>query len=314
MEQARLGPDGVTAGWVTLREPTADFFDVRRREELSSASGSHGRPVTHSASRRPAWGQVVTATPRRSPDGTAPGGVEAWHGENDEEANLHESDESLYRSPGQIQPVQFLPKYLIARHLRDANRRVGQRRPTRQTPVRALEQVYAPKVPVLDLARAGLKSAPGRMSGRGYDQVRPSTLGRERRELNLASAPVHHARCTGAPAKTPRTAPEFSGLPAPLQEALVLCGSGRSGAVSERLDASMALAHANRALVVVTEQMPDTILASHDTPDPPTTRRVSMTPRQRLAHQKSSQVCVVLRWCSCTCTLMGLYVLMGPDT
>ena len=47
MEQAQLGPDRMPDGWLTLREPTADFFDARRREELSSASSSRRRPATN---------------------------------------------------------------------------------------------------------------------------------------------------------------------------------------------------------------------------------------------------------------------------
>jgi len=280
VEQARLGPDGVSAGWLTLREPTADFFDARRREELLSASGSRRRPATHATSRRPGWGQSGTATPRSAQNGTAPVGDGARYGDNHEEAIRHESDKT-----GQVQSVQLMPKYLIARHLKEADRRLGQRLPMRQKPVRSLEKVYAPKVPALDLARAGLKSAPSRISGWGYDQVRPNTLRHEKKELNVASV-------AQAPAQTPRTAADFSSLPAPLQEALALCGSGRSGAVSERLDPSMALEQGRRALVVVAENMPDTFLTNHDTPDPPTAGRVNMTPRQRLAHQKSSQVCL----------------------
>jgi hypothetical protein len=274
MEQAQLGPDRMPDGWLTLREPTADFFDARRREELSSASSS----------RRQGGMQRHSSTA-----GSIPSVRDYLYGQPDD----------TVAQPDEDRPVQFLPQYLIARHRRDAKRRTGSNfLPTRQKRAPALEKAYTQElVPSLDLARVGLKSAPGgggpRRPGRHYDRIRPATHGQDTRERDRHVRTARAAHAAAPPATL--TPPQFAALPAPLMEALLLRGSGQSGAVSERMDLSRAaLARASSAFVLVSHSMPDTLRAEpstpHATPQMSSASKPSMTPRQRLAHQKSGEV------------------------
>ena len=297
MEQAQLGPDGMPDGWLTLREPTADFFDVRRREELSSASSSRRRPATHSSPRHPSWSQGGMQRHSSTP-GSMPSVRDYLCGQSDD--TVAQPDDDSLHPP---RPVQFLPQYLIARHRRDAKRRTGSNfLATRQKRAPALEKVYTQElVPSLDLARAGLKSSPcgggPRRPGRHHDRMRPGTHGQDTRERDRHVRTARAAHAAAAPATL--TPPQFAALPAPLMEALLLRGSGQSGAVSERMDLSRAaLARASSAFVLVSHSVPDTLRVEPTTPhatpqmSSESASKPSMTPRQRLAHQKSGEVLV----------------------
>lgn len=231
---------------------------------------------------------------------SAPHGVHSaqgdWQSQHEDQteqlkASAWPDDESLHRPCNTDQPVQLLPKYLIARHLRDGKRRSGSKSlPHKPTP--ALEKVYAPiLVPSLDLTRARLKPAVGgglqSSTRQSYDQIRAVTHRQSTRECDKNHLSEAQA------AAPPITPSDWAALPAPLMEALLLRGSGQSGAVSESRDlsrAELSRAQARSALVLISQSTPDTLIVKPTAPDTPGARRPNMTPRQQLAHRKSGEV------------------------
>lgn len=240
-----------------LRQPTQDFFDQRRLRELSTAGSETHRPTTSSASSRPSWGRLdrgITPRSRPSTSGNVRFGDEDSHvGERQEG---QEQDASDVRQPQK--PVQLLPKYMVIREMRRENNSARQAptphsivtprfKPVGKTPENVYSAMVHPKhVPSLDLARAGLKSAPAGLSAHtpALGPLRPVTEGSSRRpivpKLLVPATRTDHERMASA-AATERRAEfswrgkaDISSLPEPLQQALLQKGSPQSGKVSSR--------------------------------------------------------------------------------
>jgi hypothetical protein len=214
---------GVAEGWLTLREPTQDFFDHRRLKELSAAEWARAdggvatrRPGSSSVS-TPKWAESHRPRTEHPPE---------------KDASRVARHELVENRPQHQRPVQLLPDYMVVRDSERAGRQQFRftAATSHQLPRSGLvvspkfksvgerpEDVYkAPDnvkhVPSLNLSRAGLKSAPA-----GYSQVcsvyvdghRPMTQGAKR--LQLLSPVAAKA------AKPNMQARDLSALPAPLQ-------------------------------------------------------------------------------------------------
>lgn len=225
-----------------LGEPAQDFFDERRLRELSTAGSATHRPTTSSAASRPPWSQMDRGiTPRSRP--STSGNV--WFSDGPAQ------DANNFRQPQRQRPVQLLPRYMVIRELRKENKSAllartpravvtPRHKPVGERPEDAYLALGHPKhIPSLDLARAGLKSAPtsalsdslARSPPRA-DNLRPVTQGSSRRPI-VPKLPVpairtdHERQASAAPTerRAELTSRDLSALPAPLKQALLLHAS-----------------------------------------------------------------------------------------
>ena len=246
----------MTTDWMKepLRQPTQDFFDQRRLRELSTAGFETHRPTTSSASSRPPWGKLDGGiTPRSRP--FTSGNV--WFGDEDRHLGARHTGQEQDFLQSQ-KPVQLLPRYMVIREMRRENNGTRQAltprlvvtpryKPAGKTPEDVYSATVHPKhIPSLDLARAGLKSAPAGLSTHtlALDTLRPVTQGSSRRpivpKLAVPATRADHERLASA-APTERRAEfpsrgkaDLSALPEPLQQALFEQASPQSGSVSSR--------------------------------------------------------------------------------
>ena len=178
--------------------------------------------------------------------------------------------------------------------------------------------VHPKHIPSLDLARAGLKSAPAAAhsqttsrSAHSYDGLRPVTQGGTRRHLKLSAAVEDSSArvataASGASTErqanmTPR---DFSALPAPLQEALFHRISPDTGRVSAKTGdlSRRGISVRNSQFHLVNESVRDPFADSidhsgEDGAENPSTieeapaamLKAQMTPRQRFAIRQSTE-------------------------
>jgi len=293
-------------GWLTLREPSSNFFDKRRMRDLSAGSVSH-RPTTSSSSSRPTWGKTpddLRMTARRPATVST---RDVWYDEHEKEPLVERP--ATYSTPIFASPVQFLPKYMtkIARPRPPKSGLVVTTRykPEGENPEDVYQALVHPKhVPTLDLARAGLKSA----SDGAYDRARPVTHANKRflkmpssaRGVRALPGTRHRDKIDETVTQLKFTRREISALPEPLQEALLLQASPQDGKVFSRT-----VRHRNMRsdFHVVSELIPDTFAASSQDQSvdavsggPAVALRVrsaarsQLTPRQRKAFHQSSEV------------------------
>ena len=223
---------GQAQGWLTMREPSEDFFDQRRMRDLWSTGSVTHRPVS-SALSRPSWGQPERVHPTISSRRRPMTSKDVWYNEYEKPMPL----QIQINRPRLHKPVQLLPKYMLARESKNAVHApprsalavTPRYKPSGERPEDVYSALVHPKhIPTLDLARAGLKSAPTNISNalQTSDTLRPVTQGGKRRIKMPILQPttgadnrqfVSTATTEQRTGVTPR---DLSCLPEPLQQAL----------------------------------------------------------------------------------------------